>query len=149
MLVILKKAFQKPNSAIFTLQLLELKATKDCEDNQGGVQRFKSTVPFFRQWVSIAFIFLTASLLLIALTLQTSVDTSYLPIPIQLAYLASQLSFLPFSRIYISYILSSSSVINTSKSLLSNLLYLSLSLYLFILLTIIIYSRSTIAVQQF
>ena len=147
MLVTLKKAFQKPDSAVFTFQLLEPKVIKDCDDGQGVVYPFKSTVPFFRQYASTALTFLTASPLLIALTLQTNVDTSRLPIPIQLAYLASQLSFLLFSRIYISYILSSSLVINTSKNLFSNLLYLSLSLRLFILLTVIIYSSSSIAVR--
>ena len=144
----LKKAFQKPNSAAFIFWLLELKATKDYNNGQGVVQQFKSIVPFFRQWVSMAFIFLTASLLLIALALQTNADASYLPIPIQLGYLASQASFLLFSYIYISYILSSSLVINTSKSVFSNLLCLSLSLRLFILPTVITYSSSSTAIQS-
>ena len=144
----LKKAFRKPNSAIFMFWLLELKVTKDYNNSQGAVQQFKSIVPFFRQQVSMAFTFLTASLLLIALALQTNADASCLPIPIQLGCLASQASFLPFSRIYISYILSSSLVINTSKSIFSNLLRLSLFLHLFILLMVITYSSSNAAVQS-
>ena len=144
----LKKAFRKPNSVAFIFQLLELKATKNYNNSQGAVWQFKSMVPFFRQWVSMAFTFLTASLLLIALALQTNTDTSYLPIPIQLGCLASQASFLPFSYIYTSYILSSFLVINTSKSIFSNLLRLSLFLHLFILLMVIIYSSSSTAVQS-
>ena len=148
MVVRLKKAFQKPNSAVFIFQLLELKATKDYNNGQGVVWRFKSTVLFFRQWASMAFTFLTASLLLIVLALQTKADASYLPIFIQLGCLASQVSFLPFSYIYISCILSSFLVINTSKSVFSNLLRLSLSLRLFILLTVITYSSSGVAIQS-
>ena len=154
MLVRLKKAFQKLDSAAFIFWLLDVNITKDCNDNQGGydddwggVWRFKSTVPFFRQWASTAFRFLRASLLLIALALKTKAEASRLPIPIQLGQLASQASFVPFSRIYTSYILSSSSVTKTSESLFSNLLRLSLSLHLFILLTVIIYSSSGITVQ--
>ena len=148
MVVKLKKAFQKPNSVVFIFWLLELKATKDYNNGQKVVWRFKSIVPFFYQWVSTAFIFLTASLLLIALALQTNADASCLPIPIQPGYLASQVSFLLFSHIYISYILSSSLVINTSKSIFSNLLRLSLSLRLFILLMVITYSSSSAAIQS-
>ena len=165
----LKKAFQKLNRAVFIFQLVEVKVTKDCDNNrrgrdrggyngggyniggchdQGAVCQLESTVPFFRQYASIAFTFLTAFPLLIALTLQTNADASRLPIPIQLAYLASQPSFLPFSRIYVSYILSSSLVIKTFKSLFSNLLRLSLSLRLFILPTVITYSRFGAAVQS-
>ena len=154
---------------MFIFQLLEVKVTKNYNNNQRGyngggcnrggrdvggyhdqgtVYQFKSTVLCFRQYASIAFIFLIASLLLIALTLQTNADASCLPIPIQLTYLASQPSFLLFSHTYTSYILSSSLVIKTSKSLLLNLLRLFLSLRLFILLTVIIYYRSSIAIQS-
>ena len=154
MLVMLKKAFQKPDSAAFIFWLLEVKVTKDCDDNwggyndQGAVCQFKSIVPYFCQYTSTVFIFLIASTLLIALALQTNANAFYLPISIHLAYLASQLSFLLFSCMYIFYILSSFLVIKTFKSLLLNLLRLSLSLRLFILLTVIIYLRSSAAVQQ-
>ena len=155
MLVRLKKAFRKLDSAAFIFQLPDVNITKDCDnnqggynDNQGGVWRFKSTVPFFRQWVNTAFRFLRASLLLIALALKTKAEASRLPIPMQLGQLVSQVSFVPFSRIYTSYILSSSLVIKTSESLFSNLLRLFLSFRLFILLTVIIYSRCGIGLQS-
>ena len=155
MVAILKKAFRKPDRAAFIFQLLDIKVTKDYDNNQGGynnnqggVQRFKSTVRFFRQWVSTAFRFLRASLLLIALALQTKADASRLPIPMQLGCLASQVSFVPFSRICISCILSSSLVIKILESLFSNLLHLSLSFRLFILLTVIIYSGCGVALQS-
>src|SRR6266702_880571 len=60
--------------------------------------------------------------------------------------LASQASFLPFSHIYASCILSSSSVTNTSESLFSNFLRLSLSLRLFTLPAVVAYSGSGVAV---
>ncbi len=61
MLARLKKAFRKPDSAIFIFRLPDVKVTKDCDGDQGRVCRFKSTMPFFRQWVSTTFMFLTAS----------------------------------------------------------------------------------------
>ena len=155
MVAILKKAFWKLDRAAFIFQLLDVKVTKDCDNDQGGcnnnwgkIWRFKSMVRFFRQWVSIAFRFLRASLLLIALTLQTKADASHLPISMQLGCLASQVSFIPFSRIYISYILFFSLVIKILESLFFNLLRLSLSFRLFILLMVIIYSRCGIALQS-
>ena len=144
MVVRLKKAFQKPDRAVFMFQLVEVKVTKDCDD---AVWRFKSIVWFFRQQASTAFRFLIASLLVIALALQTKADASYLPIPIQLGYLASQASFVLFPRIYIYYRLSSSLVIKILESVFSNLLRLSLSLRLFILPIVIIYSSSSVAIQ--
>jgi hypothetical protein len=97
MVATLKKAFRNPDRAAFIFWLLEMEVTKDCEDNWGGcednwggcednwggcednwggcednwggVWRFKSTVPFFRQWASTAFRFSTAFVLPIALAL--------------------------------------------------------------------------------
>ena len=142
----LKKAFQKLDRAVFIFQLLiEVKVNKDYNNT---VWRFKYIVGFFYQWASTAFRFLMASLLAIALALQTKIKASYLLIPMQLGYLASQVSFILYFYIYIFYILSSSSVIKTLESIFFNLLRLSLSLRLFILPTVIIYSSSSIAVQS-
>ena len=139
----LKKAFQKLDRVVFIFQLVEVKVIKDCDNI---IQRFKSIVQFFCQQASTAFRFLIAFLLVIALALQTKADASCLLIPIQLGCLASQASFIPFSYIYIYCRSSSSSVIKMSESIFFNLLRLSLSLRLFILLTVIIYSSSSAAV---
>ena len=145
MVVKLKKGFQKPDRAVFIFQLVEVKVTKNYNN---AVQRFKSIVRFFRQWASTVFRFLIASLLVIVLALQTKVDASCLPIPIQLGCLASQVSFILFSHIYIFCTSSSSSVTKMLESVFFNLLHLSLSLRLFILLTVIIYSGSSVAIQS-